>query len=59
MQMLWENAGLSIPLTCYSAVDMGGEVGMLEMVQDCETISSISQARKAVSSLAHKYLVVL
>jgi hypothetical protein len=49
MEALWAEAGLDIPLTVYAAVDMGGELGMLEMVADCETISSISQSRKAVS----------
>ena len=46
MKRLWDEAGLNVPLTVYKATDLGAEVGMLELVDNAETLSAISVSQR-------------
>lgn len=42
---LWNGAGLSLPTQCYLVVGTGNESGMIEVVRDSKTLSSIQAVR--------------
>jgi hypothetical protein len=50
MQDLWRSAKLDIPLNAYRTVDLGGEVGMIEVVPDCVPLAKISVDMKTQNS---------
>ena len=57
MKNMWAQHGLDVPLTPYACTTLGWEVGMLEVVIECDTLSNITKNAKGASGVWDKNIL--